>query len=188
MKYSLAQMNSLDIYLSSLSNEKYDKIKHNIGVRDLNPLLLLSWDIFMDDYHKRVVEARKRVELEKVLSLAKQFNWQNDIERAFIENDYEALIVTDKDQNIIWVNDGFSAMTGYSKSFALNKTPRFLQGKKTSMKTKEKIKSKIALNQPFKDIIINHRKDNSTYKCEVKIIPLYNNETTHFIAFEKQII
>lgn len=188
MKYELAEMNSLDIYLSSLTNEEYEKTKHKIGTRKSKPMPLLSWDIFMDGYHRRLTEARKRVELEKVLSFAKQFNWQNNLELAFSENDYEALIITDKNQKIVWVNDGFTSMTGYSKSFALNKTPRFLQGEKTSLETKSRIKSKIELNKPFNDIIINHRKDNSIYECEVKIIPLYKKETTHFIAFEKQVV
>ena len=179
-------MRSLDIYLSSLTIEEYEKIKHKI--RPQKPMPLLSWDIFMNSYHRIMAEAINRAELEKVLSFAKKFNWQNDLKLAFSENDYEALIITDKNQKIIWVNDGFTSMTGYSKSFALNKTPRFLQGEKTSLKTKTGIKSKIGLNKPFKGVIINHRKDNSTYKCEVKIVPLYNKETTHFIAFEKQVV
>ncbi|MBF8149399.1 PAS domain-containing protein [Winogradskyella sp. F6397] len=188
MKHDLAAMNSLDIYLSNLTNEEYDKIKHKIGTRKSKSMPLLSWDIYRDGYHKRMTEAKKKIELEKVLSFAKQFNWQNDLEIAFAENDYEALIITDINQKIIWVNDGFTSMTGYSKSFALNKTPRFLQGEKTSLRTKAKIKSKIELNKPFKEVIVNHRKDKSIYKCEVKIIPLYHKETTHFIALEKQVV
>ncbi len=188
MKYNLAEMETLDIYLSSLSNKEYKKIKSKIitcATRSTMPLL--SWDIFMDGYHGRVAQTKKRSELEQVLSFAKQFDWKNDIDLAFSENDYEALIITDKNQNIIWVNDGFTSMTGYSKAFALNKRPSFLQGEETSTLTKDRIKAKIALDKPFKDVIINHRKDNSTYKCEIKIFPLYSQETTHYIAFEKQI-
>ncbi|KAB1068113.1 PAS domain-containing protein [Tamlana haliotis] len=188
MKHNLAEMSSLDIYLSRLTNEEYDKIKHKIGSGKSKPRPLLSWDIYMEGYHKRLTEARRRMELEKVLSFAKQFNWQNDLEIAFSENDYEGLVITDINQKIIWVNDGFTSMTGYSKSFALNKTPRFLQGEKTSLSTKARIKSKIKLDKPFKEVIINYRKDKSIYKCEVKIIPLYYKETTHFIALEKQVI
>jgi len=188
MKYNLAKMYALDIYLSNLTNEEYDKIKHKIGNQKSKQMPLLSWDIYMDGYHNRMTEAKKRIELEKVLAFAKQFNWQNDLEVDFSENDYDALIITDENQKIIWVNDGFSTMTGYSKSFAINKTPRFLQGSNTSLITKARIKSKIKRNKPFKEVIINHRKDKSIYKCEVKIIPLYYKKTTHFLALEKQVI
>jgi len=112
----------------------------------------------------------------------------NDINKAFEINDYEALIITDSNQNIIWVNNGFTQMTGYSKTFALNKTPRFLQGDKTSIYAKKRIRQNISKNKPFREVIVNHKKDGSTYKCEVKILPLFNkNETTHYMAFEKRV-
>ncbi len=188
MKYDLSEMYSLDIFLSSLSNEEYNKIKHEIKGRTTPPMSLVSWEFFMDGYYQRMTQSKKKSELKQVLTLAKEFNWKNNLKLAFSENDYEALIITDKNQKIIWVNEGFTSMTGYSKKYALDKTPRFLQGEHTSLETKQRIKTKIILNQPFKDTIINHRKDNTTYKCEVKIFPLYSKETTHYIAFEKQVV
>ena len=101
MKSNLANMMGLDIYLSSLSNKEYEKIKHKIGTQKPKLMPLISWDFFMDGYHKRIAEAKKRTEIEQVLSFAKQFNWQNDLCLAFSENDYEALIITDTNQNII---------------------------------------------------------------------------------------
>ncbi|MEM6516409.1 MAG: PAS domain-containing protein [Bacteroidota bacterium] len=188
MKYNPILMNSLDMYLSSLSIEEYERFKYNIDAWKSEPLPLLSWDVFMEGYDERLLEAKKRTDLEKVNSFAKQFKWQNNLDLTFAVTDFEALIITDKNQKIIWVNEGFTAMTGYPKSYALDKTPRFLQGKSTSLETKARFKSKIQLEKPFTDTIINHRKDNSTYKCEVKIIPLYNEETTHFMALEKQVV
>jgi PAS domain S-box-containing protein len=187
MKYNLAEMNALDLYLSSLTNTEYEKIKSNIGSQESKSMTLMSWDFFMQDYHKRMAEATKRTELEQVLSFAQKFNWQNDLNSAFSENDYDALIITDKNQKIIWVNNGFTSMTGYSKKTALDQTPGFLQGHKTSKETKDRIRKKIQLNKPFTDIIINHRQDQSVYECELKIFPLYNEKTSHYIAFEKQI-
>lgn len=180
-------MKCLDIYLSSLNNKEYDEIKSKIEISKSKIMPLMSWDIFMDGYNRRLIEAKKRIEMEQVLSFAKKFNWKNDLKLAFSENDYEALIITDKNQNIIWVNDGFTSMTGYSKKFAINKTPKFLQGEETSEQTKQSIKKKLHKDKPFKDIIVNYKKDKTIYSCEVKIIPLCNGDTTHFIAFEKKV-
>lgn len=188
MKNNLADMMCLDIYLSSLDDQEHNIIKDKMESSKSKPMPLMSWDIFMDEYQKRMMKTKKEMELKQVLSFAKKFNWKNDINSVFSENEYEALIITDKNQNIIWVNDGFTTMTGYSKKFALNKTPKFLQGTKTSLETKNRIKEKISKNKPFKEIIINYRKDKTPYSCEVKIIPLYDKNTTHFIAFEKQVI
>lgn len=188
MKNNLANMMCLDIYLSSLSNKEYQMIKHKIGISKSKPLPLLSWDIFMDSHQKRLIQAKKQIELKTVLSFAQKFNWKNDLNLAFAENDYETLIITNKNQNIIWVNDGFTSMTGYSKKFAINKKPTFLQGEKTSIETKNRIKEKMAEDKPFKGVILNYKKDKTMYNCEVKIIPLYNNNTTHYMAFEKKVI
>ena len=187
MKNSLSQMNTLDIYLSSLSKDQYRRIKPALGINPLKTMPLVSWDIFLEGYQKQLSEAKKRVELNQVLDFAQKFKWENNLQKTFAESDYEALILTDKNQNILWVNEGFTTMTGYTKTFAVNKTPRFLQGKETSPEAKARIKSKIAQGRPFQDIITNHRKDNSTYKCEVNIIPLYGAETIHFIAFERKV-
>ena len=188
MKNNLADMMCLDIYLSNLTNEEYKTIKNNIGTSKFKPMPLLRWDVFMDGYQRRRNEIKKEMELKQVLSFAKKFNWKNDLNLAFSENDYEALVITDLHQNIIWVNDGFTSMTGYSKKSAINKTPKFLQGEKTTLKAKNRMKEKIANNKPFKEKILNYKKDKTTYNCEIKIIPLYNESTTHFIAFEKQVV
>ncbi|MGJ8759842.1 MULTISPECIES: PAS domain-containing protein [unclassified Polaribacter] len=187
MKNNLTEMKCLDIYLSGLNKEEYNEIKPKVEISKVKTTPLVSWDIFMDDYYIRLIEAKKRMEIEQVLSFAKKFNWKNDLNLAFSENDYEALIVTDKNQNIIWVNEGFTSMTGYSKKFAINKTPKFLQGEETSVKTKNRIQEKIEQVNPFKEIIVNYKKDGTAYNCEVKIIPLFNENTTHYLAFEKKI-
>lgn len=184
----LAEMNALDIYLSNVTVHEYEELKPQIGRSNVLITPLLSWDIFSESLHKRVLNTRKKIELKQVQDFAAKYHWRNNIELLFSENDYEALIITDKSQQILWVNDGFTSMTGYPKEFAIQKTPRFLQGEKTSAIVKNRIKKKIALEKPFKEVIINHRKDNSTYKCEVKIYPLYNENTTHYIAFERQVV
>jgi len=188
MKHNLYNMRCLDIYLSGLSLEEYERIKHQIDPSKIKKGPLLSWDIFTENYQKKIDEARKNVEIQQVISLAKKFSWKNDLNIAFKENDYEALVITDLNQRIIWINEGFTKMTGYSKKFAINKTPEFLQGEKTSRETKRRLRENIIQNKPFKDIIVNYKKDRTAYNCEIKIIPLFNDQTTHYIAFEKEVI
>lgn len=148
---------------------------------------LLSWDIYMDFYFRNLKQSEQRSEIEKITHLAKKFNWKNDIDAIINEHDYEAIVITDLNQKIIWVNNGFTDMTGYSKNYALNKRPTFLQGKETSPETKEKIRENIKIGKPFKQVIINYKKDKTPYKCEVKIIPMYGENTTHYLALERQV-
>lgn len=178
----------LDVYLSNLSKEKRHTVVSQIQNPKIRSMPLLSWDLYMEGYNRQMTAATQRLEREKVFGFAEKYNWKNDLNLAFSENDYDALIITDLNQNIIWVNDGFSTMTGYSKSFAMNKTPKFLQGKETLEESKNRTRKKILQQVPFKEIIINHKKDGTAYSCEVKIIPLISDKTTHFIAFEKEVI
>lgn len=188
MKYDLTKMMCLDMYKSNLSKEKLHTVESQIQTSKIKSMPLLSWDLYMDGYSHRMMSTLKNLEREKVLGFAEKFNWKNDLDLAFSENDYEALIITDLNQNIIWVNEGFSNMTGYSKKFAINKTPKFLQGKDTLEDSKNRIREKILLQVPFMELIINHKKNGIAYLCEVKVIPLISDKTTHYIAFEKEVI
>ncbi|MCK0115353.1 PAS domain-containing protein [Gelidibacter sp. F63206] len=188
MKYDLNKMMCLDVFLSDLTKEVQHTVDSQIQNRKIRSMPLLSWDLYMEGYSHQLAVAIKRLERDKVLGFAQKFNWKNDLNFAFSENDYEALIIMDLNQNIIWVNEGFSTMTGYSKKFAMNKTPKFLQGKETLEDSKSRIRKKILLQVPFKELIINHKKNGMAYTCEVKIIPLISDRTTHFIAFEKEVI
>ena len=182
-------MSCFDIYLSHMNPiSPLGYSKPEMDFSKLKVMPLMSWDIFMMGYQQKIVESQKRVEMASVLSLAKKYGWKNDLHTAFDDHDYEALVITDKSQNIIWVNNGFTLMTGYSKTFALNQTPRFLQGPKTCNATKRRIRQHIDREQPFKAIVLNYKKDGTPYKCEVSVIPLYNDYTTHYMAFEKQVV
>ena len=191
MKYNLAQMGALDIFLSRLSDEEYKVVEKKIQKQNTknscyNSLPLSSFGVFMDSYHKKIIQAQKTVELNQIMIFSRKFGWRNNLNQIFSENEHEALILTDQKQKIIWVNDGFVKMTGYSKSYAKDKTPRFLQGEKTTTEARHRIKTKIANNKPFNDIIVNHRKDNSTYKCEIKIFSSLQCTNHSFYSIRKK--
>ncbi|WP_298758407.1 PAS domain-containing protein [uncultured Psychroserpens sp.] len=187
MKNNLSNMMALDIYLSSLSKEDFETVSSKIDYDSSKRLPLMSWDIYSDSLMLKRKKAQREHDILKVRSLAKKLNWQNDINAIFNEQQFEAILITDIDQKIIWVNQGFTAMTGYSKVDALNKTPHFLQGPETSNDSKERIRAKLNAITPFTEVIINYRKDKTPYKCEVKIFPIGNDEATHFIALERQV-
>lgn len=188
MKYNISNMMSLDIYLDSLQDCEYKKIISETPTADQSVMPLKSWDIFSEDYNTTIENSKSLNDIEQVKSFAKKTKWKNKIDHIFKNQDFEALIITDIDQKILWVNNGFTKMTGYSKKYALNKTPNFLQGEATEKETKKRIRTKLEHLKPFTEVIINYRKDKTPYKCEVKIIPLYKDKVTHFLAIEKKVV
>lgn len=188
MTKKLNEMLCLDIYLSSLDEQELEAIDDEIHSNKVQALPLLSWDIYCNHHFNQLKKLKRDQDILKVTTLARKLCWTIDVNRLFKDEDFEAIVVTDLNQNIIWVNEGFTEMTGYSKNEALDKTPRFLQGPKSSIEAKERIRKKLSGKEPFTEVIINYKKDGAVYECEVKIFPLHNEQTSHFIALEKRVI
>ncbi len=148
---------------------------------------LLSWDLSGLGYFSKIEELQKEQDLIDLKRLASKYKWKNQLDEIILENTYEALVLTDLKRNILWVNDGFTAMTGYTKNSAIQNTPAFLQGEETTQESKNLIREKLKANKPFKAVILNQKKDKTLYKCELHIFPLKNAKTTHFLALENQV-
>lgn len=98
-----------------------------------------------------------------------------------------AVILTDPQQRIIWVNDDFTAITGYSLGEAIGRIPgKILQGPKTEPEVIERIRKAIQQRIPWRDQLTNYRKNGEPYPCKLVIHPVFdrNQELTNFIAFE----
>lgn len=189
MKHSLDKMSCLDVYLSSISTTEYETIKPKINTTSKKIMPLKSWDIHLEGFYNLLRKIKVESEMNTIQEFGEKFEWSTHVSLLFSNTDYDAIILTDAAQQIIWVNEGFSKMTGYPKTYALNKTPGFLQGKGTSTKTKSEIRQHLDAHQPFQSVIKNYKKDGTPYNCEIKIIPLYNyDEVTHYIALEKEVV
>lgn len=148
---------------------------------------LLSWDLSGLGYFHKIEELQKEKDLMDLKRFASKYRWKNQLDEIIRDHTYEALVLTDLTRNILWVNDGFTEMTGYTKNNAIQNTPSFLQSEETTLESKNSIREKLKGNKPFKAVIFNRKKDNTLYKCELHIFPLKNTKTTHFLALENQV-
>jgi PAS domain S-box-containing protein len=84
-----------------------------------------------------------------------------------------ALIITDADEKITWVNSAFTRMTEYEPEEVLGRTPgSFLQGKETDPSTIQYLDQKIKNKLPFDCDIINYSKSGRKYWMHVHGQPL----------------
>ncbi len=89
----------------------------------------------------------------------------------------DSIIITTKDLDapgpyIIYVNPGFSRMTGYAPEEVIGKSPRILQGAKTDPATLRCIRSSLSAGEVFFGQAINYRKDGSEFWNEWHIEPI----------------
>ena len=187
MKNNLSDMMGLDMYLASLSKPELGKIQKYLKPSKKLVPPLLCWDIWYPHYQEMLNKAKIDSDLKALRKYSKKLNWRFDLDKTLNAFPYEALVLTDETKTILWVNNGFSEMTGYSKSKAINRSPSFLQGEKTSEKAKERLSQKIRLQKPFKEEIINYRKNGEIYNCEIRIFSLAGDNSLHFLALEREV-
>ncbi|WP_431222872.1 CHASE domain-containing protein [Serratia sp. L9] len=115
-----------------------------------------------------------------------------DLERLALvaKNTSNAVIITDVNRLIIWVNEGFERITGYSKNEVLGKSPgALLQCANSDEQVAAAMKTALHAGQPFKGEIINRAKSGREYWIELEVQPRYNdrNEAIGFMAIESDI-
>lgn len=98
-----------------------------------------------------------------------------------------AIVVTDAERRIQWVNDAFSRLTGFSFLEAVGKKPgQLLQGPHTEPEVVRRIRKGLESFLPLQEDITNYRKNGEEYCCRLVIHPIFNDQNvlTNFIAFE----
>ncbi len=115
------------------------------------------------------------------------------LERA-IKHDYDSILITELNlekpgPRIVYVNDGFTRMTGYSKEEVIGKTPRILQGPRTDRHVLDRLKKRLIEGQAFFGHTINYKKDGTEFVNQWDIHPLTNNngDITHWVSYQRDI-
>jgi two-component system sensor histidine kinase/response regulator len=113
---------------------------------------------------------------------------------ATIINANDGVIITkanleDGGPEIIYVNEAFTRISGYTREEVIGKTPRIFQGHDTDRTTLDEIKKCLIDGKSFKGELKNYTKDGDPYWLDISISPIRNNEgvITHYTAIERNI-
>ena len=88
----------------------------------------------------------------------------------------------------MYVNEGFTRLTGYTRDEALGRNCRFLQGKDTSPETVATIGTAMREQRPCFVEIQNYRKDGIPFWNALSIAPIFeDNRLTHFVGVQTDI-
>jgi PAS domain S-box-containing protein len=102
------------------------------------------------------------------------------------------IIMTDPDREdnpIVYVNEGFERITGYSESELLDENCRVLQGPDTDPEAVERLAEAIDEERSATVEIENYRKDGTPFWNEVTVTPIKDVEgnVTHFLGFQRDV-
>lgn len=106
------------------------------------------------------------------------------------EKNINAVIISDVNGRIEWVNSSFEKMSGYKKEELVGIKPGYLlQGKETNSETIIYLKNQISKGHPFNCEIINYSKSGEKYWVKIQGQALYNKkgDIVRFFAIEENI-
>ena len=104
--------------------------------------------------------ARKRAEESVIL------------QNAALQSAANAIVITDRDGKILFVNQAFSQLTGYSQEEAIGKTPNILKSGSHTFSFYQDLWKTILSGEVWKGELENKRKDGSVYTEEMTITPV----------------
>ncbi|PJD96843.1 MAG: hypothetical protein CK426_01850 [Legionella sp.] len=116
--------------------------------------------------------------------------------KSILDQTNDVVIVTEADEldeplgpKIIYVNQSFTKLTGYTEAEVLGKTPRILQGEKTDKNTLKQIRIALEKKETIYVELLNYAKDQTEYWLAFTIIPIKNSKgkVKYFAAIESDI-
>jgi len=127
-----------------------------------------------------------------VLLSDKAQDFQSWLKDRALEATAEGITISDnlqKDNPIIYANEGFERLTGYTKKYVLGKNCRFLQGEKTDPKIIEQIRRSIHEEKPCSVEILNYKKDGTPFWNLLSITPIMDDSArvTNFLGIQSDI-
>ncbi|MGM8851051.1 hypothetical protein BTW08_12395 [Salinicola sp. MH3R3-1] len=94
------------------------------------------------------------------------------------------------DENIlIYANEGFERLTGYSVDEILYRDCRFLQNGDRDQPGIDRVRAALREGKPCREVLRNYRKDGSAFWNELSITPVYDDEDelTYFVGVQKDV-
>lgn len=123
------------------------------------------------------------------LTEQKRAEEQLRLQSAALQSAANAIVITDRDGNVTWVNPSYTRLTGYSFEEVIGKSTRILKSGKQDPEFYKNLWDTILAGRTWNNELVNKRKDGSVYDEEMTITPVRNEkgELTHFVAIKQDI-
>ncbi|MBC7423648.1 MAG: PAS domain S-box protein [Ferruginibacter sp.] len=147
--------------------------------------------LLLDKHNKPV----RMIGAMRDISRQKEEDHRLKLLESVITNASDSVIIThvncidDSDHTIIYTNDAFTKMTGYSKEEVIGKTPKLFQGPNTNKAELKRIKKAIKRWDACEIEVINYKKNGEEFWNNIAISPVADStgSFTHWIAIQRDI-
>jgi PAS domain S-box-containing protein len=88
---------------------------------------------------------------------------------------------------IVYVNEAFTELTGFTSRDVLGKTPGLLQGEKTERAVLDRLSDDVRNDRTFHGQTVNYRKDGSEFVIEWKVSRVVDLDgVTYYVAVQRE--
>ena len=126
-----------------------------------------------------------------ILDITERKKAEEELQKLFraVESSSSAVIMTDLEGNIEYVNSKFSEITGYTREEIMDENLRFLQSEDTSDSIYADIRQTISSGGEWKGEFHNQKKDGSFYWARTSVTGVNNSkgEITHLVCFQEDL-
>jgi nitrogen fixation negative regulator NifL len=100
-----------------------------------------------------------------------------------------AISITDAKANILFCNEAFTRVTGYSKEEIVGQNESVLSNHTTSNEIYQSMWTELSAQRPWSGKLLNKRKNGELYLAELSISPVMDSlgKTTHFLGMHRDI-
>ncbi|HEY0349935.1 MAG TPA: ATP-binding protein [Pyrinomonadaceae bacterium] len=147
-------------------------------------------DYLMKDSLARLVPAIEREMSEAGNRRARQqAEEQLRLQSAAVQAAANAILITDRNGKILWVNPAFTKTTGYSFDEVHGRNPRLLKSGKQDRAFYQNMWDTILAGKVWHNTVINRRKDGTLNREDLTITPIRDEAgaITHFIGIKQDI-
>lgn len=126
---------------------------------------------------RRELEERKRAEARLRL------------QGVALESAANAILITDRSGEMVWINPAFTALTGYGLEEVRGRTPRLLKSGHHPAEFYQALWARIGAGETWEGELVNRRKDGSLYHEAMTIAPVADEQggVTHFVAIKQDV-
>ena len=107
-----------------------------------------------------------------------------------ISNSFDSVMVTAATAKtpILYVNEAFTQLTGYTSEEVLGKSPSLLQGADTDPAVLDQLRKDLGAGRNFEGTATNYRKDGTPFTMHWRVAPVRSgqDEVHYFIAVQRQ--
>ncbi|RYG21254.1 MAG: PAS domain S-box protein [Chitinophagaceae bacterium] len=129
------------------------------------------------------------------ISQRKKEEQQLKLLESVITNTTDSILITEAEPfdepgpRILYVNEAFTKLTGYTAEEVIGKTPRLFQGPKTDRATLDFLKSSLKKFQACNVDLVNYKKNGEEFWINLSITPVADERGwfTHWISIERDI-